>query len=149
MLEEQLVFWVFTTIFGLLSIIKTLNRYWDAQVEAKSEQPQITSVKTRQNDEDEEEASKQARSSNMRRMFTVSDKCVDQIENFENNINSNTTESVDFKHLRHFRKTKKKHLVKSILNYSIAFNSSFMIVGGLTESYLYVGDQIFKKYFVS
>lgn len=125
MIEEQLVFFVFSSVFGLLSILKTLQKYWDTEAETKNE-PQ----RSCQNDENAI-----IKSPNI---FSISDKCVEQI----NNTNTNTTE---FKNLGNFQKTKRKPLVKSILNYSIAFNSSFMIVGGLTESYLYVGDPIFTK----
>ena len=139
MLEEQFVFWVFTSIFGILSIVKTLRKYWDAQAEEKNGNQTAES----QNNDEEANNKRHIHTSNIRRLFTVSDKYNEQIDSISSNLPNVETETIDFKHLRNFRKTNKKHLVKSMINYSITFNSSFMIVGGLTESYLYVGGDFY------
>ncbi|CAF0712364.1 unnamed protein product [Brachionus calyciflorus] len=109
MIEEQISFWMFMSVFAILSIIKTLNKFID---DLKSDQVIETQSP---------EKSK-----------------IYAIENDPNNVNYveyETNEKLNCP--KHVKKKLKKHLVKSIINYSISFNSSFLVVGALSEAYLF------------
>lgn len=110
MIEDQISFWIFITFFGVLSILKTVNKFLaDSREKSSQSEP----------------------SENWHQVYTIS-------EHFEktSRINEYNVESKNKPEI-HFKKKQKKHLIKSIINYSISFNSSFLVAGSLSETYLH------------
>lgn len=140
MIEEQIVFWIFTAVFCFLSIIKTLTKFLNDQSDAKpatvpsstSTSPEAPPKNTSSSNILQLNASSNSLASNLN-IFTVQSQ-MELIGNMEVQPVVNDQEELKEKHEK---KKKKKHLMKSLINYSISFNSSFLIVGGLSESYLY------------
>lgn len=103
---------MFISVYAVLSVIKTVNKY----LSTSDENPTHTNVTDK--------------SCKIYAIDTHSDM---QNENAFADCDKKPTKT-DHK----YAKTKqKKMLMKSIINYSISFNSSFLIVGALSESYLY------------
>jgi hypothetical protein len=165
MFEEQLTFWLFLIIYSLLSILKTLNQFRVKQESNKSiikEGPSTESVvfncdassdncsstknffelKSKssdslgdgnnqidpKNDNDVNNNSEKLHKS----VFYISPFYYDKIAQEEKNTELNyvATPTVT-KNKMH------KSLIKTMINYSVSFNSSFLIVGSLSESYLF------------
>lgn len=84
MAEEQVIFWLFTAIFCVMSTLKTLNRYWD---NAKKEEPpdhkgatknetvrlQVTRNEDEANSEEKEKTGEeiQAKLSDRHKIYTI------------------------------------------------------------------------------
>lgn len=148
MIVQQVFFWIMIVFFALLSAIKTIQKYLNADIELvsklkfkfpfvifnKQKYTESTASIFTLNDEPEKSryrvvASESNKIPPSTTIFTVESepellKTVQSAE--ENN-----------KKLKQIRIKERKHYIKLLLNYSISLNSTILVVGGIAEAYLY------------